>query len=206
MYTAQGRQDISKDAKKAIVYYLQTAKLGHPTGLSEACHLAEKENSAQGYWLISQYHHQKAAYTDAVNWGLLAAERHTPEALVYLNETNFKAGIDYAIAGIYENGSDKIKANFNRCLDFYKRAEMKGHPQAAFRLAEFYEDGLKIAQNYSSALTYFISAAEKGHLQGLSRALALVKTQNNGELYYRISRSLTIRPIMTRHLCITARR
>lgn len=60
-----------------------------------------------------------------------------------------------------------VRQNYIEALRWYRLAEQKGDPQAAFALARAFIEGMGVPQDYGRARAYFERAAEKEHAGAL---------------------------------------
>lgn len=52
-----------------------------------------------------------------------------------------------------------------KAVEYYSKAGNVGHAMACLSAGQMYEDGRKIAQNYSDAAKWYRKAADLGHAQ-----------------------------------------
>ncbi len=62
--------------------------------------------------------------------------------------------IYYLIGRQYENGEDGRLQNLSRALEYYLKAAAAGHPEAQYRLAICYQEGIGVEKNSNEALKW----------------------------------------------------
>lgn len=121
-------QGVEKNPEKALELYLQTAQLGHTSGMSNTgLILLDAGRAKEGFeWL------QRAGTTG-----------FTP-ALYWLGHC-------------HENGNGTEK-NLVTALEYYRKAAEKEEAQAYYALGRFYQEGIAMEANPSEALKFFEKA------------------------------------------------
>lgn len=81
----------------------------------------------------------------------------------YQKRCEHNASVQYAIAKIYEEGSD-VEQDFTKAFSSYEKAANLGHTRALFNLGCLYENGEGTEQDYQKAYSCYEEAASKGNV------------------------------------------
>lgn len=80
---------------------------------------------------------------------------------------------DQVMIGIcYEEGNG-VTRDYEKALDWYKKAASKGNPSAYFRIGRFHEMGFAVEQSYENAREWYLSSAVNDYIPAIRKLIDL---------------------------------
>ena len=150
-YTGSGTE---KDLKKAMYWFIQSAKLGNPKAQhAVACMFLKGEGAEK-------------SNLDALKWFQAAAEQGYEASQKFLAQnfdTEEKRNA-FITEGCFQNYQSCLKNHIDEdiTLSWLKRAAEQGHPLAQFNLGRCYHDGCGVEVDRQQAILWWTKAAEQG--------------------------------------------
>ena len=154
---------VEKNTKAAFGTFLKGAELGSATAISRVG------------WCYEAGLGVEQNYTRAYNWymklerkypgnGIKDAEKIKQVAAVWDDAIkNKKPEAQFLLGSYYAEGVSGLSKDLKKSFSLYQRAADQGHPEAMFRLAQCYVNGIGTKKDLKVALDWYRKAAEKNH-------------------------------------------
>ena len=184
---------VEKDQEKAMSYYTQAAEhnfrqaefvLGYIYSKEEYGHLDPQKAI---YWLERAANHKVVHAAHRLGVIYYAGEltkRNDSLALVWFREAAYhgEANSQYML-GLAYRGNSPIPRDLNLSAQWIKKAAMQGHPAAMKILADYYQHGIEVEQNYLRAQWWSNEANKRTEMDSSSKLLAIegVKALPSGQ-------------------------
>lgn len=163
-----------KDTNNAYKYYMKAAKSGNSAGEYavgygyETGEIGEKNLDKAFNWYAKSYSHKNTtAMVKIAYWyysGIYFEKDEKKAVQIYHEAAELGNMEAQRTLGIYlYQGSNVVKQNYLKAIDWFKRAFNQGDSWSAFYLGQIYEFGDGVEQNIDQAVLFYKKGVERGN-------------------------------------------
>lgn len=99
----------------------------------------------------------------------------SPATIALVGQGSSTGGtLQQSVAGdqppVVGNNNEQVRLTPQQAVELFTRQAEEGQAQAMYNLGTFYENGLGVPRNFSTALEWFVKAGEAGQTEGYHQA------------------------------------